>query len=91
MALLDFYIFLGTVANVPPNAQGIPPHLDHSYEDEMIGAYGMGNFITAKPNRIVMMKASVWHQINRVDDDAGDHCRCSVVAFFKKEKEESNE
>jgi hypothetical protein len=29
-------------------------------------------------------KPGVWHSINRVDDDAGDHCRTTVVGFFKQ-------
>lgn len=59
-----------------------PPCLDHSFEDTFISQYGYGQFITAKPNRLVITKGGIWHQINRVDKDAGDHCRSSIVGFF---------
>lgn len=63
--------------------QGVPPpHLDHTFEDSLLSQYGYGHFITPKPNRLVITKGGVWHQINRVDDDAGDHCRASIVGFF---------
>lgn len=60
------------------------PCLDHSFEDKLLSQYGYGHYITPKPNRLVLTKSGVWHQINRVDRDAGDHCRTSVVGFFSK-------
>jgi hypothetical protein len=71
------------IANTPPDANFFPPHLDHREEDRFLETYGMGTYITCKPNRLVLTKGGVWHSINRVDPDAGDHCRCSVVGFFK--------
>lgn len=61
----------------------VNPHLDHTKEDEFLAKLGVGTYITAKPNRLVLTKGGVWHQINRVDADAGDHVRASVVGFFK--------
>lgn len=58
------------------------PCLDHTFEDEFLAHAGMGQYITAKPNRIVITKAGIWHSINRVDKDAGDHVRSSIVGFF---------
>jgi hypothetical protein len=72
------------IARTPPCAAVPPPHLDHKEEDKFLGAYGTGTYITCKPNRLVLTRAGVWHSINRVDEDAGDHCRASVVGFFKE-------
>lgn len=72
------------IARTPPCATVPPPHLDHREEDKFLGAYGTGAYITCKPNRLVLTRAGVWHSINRVDEDAGDHCRASVVGFFKE-------
>lgn len=59
------------------------PCLDHTFEDKFMEYYGHGQYITCKPNRLVLTKGGVWHSINRVDKDAGDHVRSSIVAFFK--------
>jgi hypothetical protein len=66
-----------------PKVESVPnPCLDHSFEDKFLETYGFGQYITCKPNRIVLTKKGVWHSINRVDKDAGDHCRASYVGFF---------
>jgi hypothetical protein len=70
------------VANRPP----VGPHLDHEWEDQYIQLYGLGQWIAPKPNRLVLMAPGTYHQINRVDADAGDHCRCSIVGFFRARK-----
>jgi len=71
------------LAKTPPCNTIPPPHLDHREEDTFLSYYGSGNYITCKPNRLVLTKAGLWHSINRVDADAGDHVRASLVAFFK--------
>lgn len=71
------------IAKTPESVNLPPPHLDHREEDKFLETYGMGTYITCKPNRLVLTKGGVWHSINRVDPDAGDHCRASVVGFFK--------
>ena len=58
------------------------PSLDHSFEDKFLEQYGHGQYITCKPNRIVLTQKGIWHSINRVDKDAGDHVRASFVGFF---------
>ena len=58
------------------------PCLDHTFEDKFIGHFGAGQYISCKPNRLVLTKGGVWHSINRVDKDAGDHVRCSIVGFY---------
>lgn len=71
------------IAKTPGPGNHPPPHLDHREEDKFLETFGIGTYITCKPNRLVLTKAGVWHSINRVDPDAGDHCRTSVVGFFK--------
>ena len=72
------------LARTPPMVNITPPHLDHREEDKFLAHLGTGTYITCKPNRLVLTKPGVWHSINRVDDDAGDHCRTTVVGFFKQ-------
>jgi Rps23 Pro-64 3,4-dihydroxylase Tpa1-like proline 4-hydroxylase len=67
------------------------PHLDHRWEDEFLAERGLGQWIFPKPNRLVIMAAGVFHTINRVDPDAGDHARCSIVSFLVKDKKESDQ
>jgi hypothetical protein len=79
------------VAEVPPITQVFssppdPAHLSHEWEDHYLSVFGLGQWITPKPNRLVLMAPGVYHGINRVDDDAGDHVRCSIVGFYKREK-----
>lgn len=69
------------------NSKG-QPHLDHRWEDDFLGERGMGQWIFPKPNRLVIMAAGVFHNINRVDPDAGDHARCSIVSFLVKDKKD---
>ena len=71
------------IAKTPESADFPPPHLDHREEDKFLEKFGIGTYITCKPNRLVITKGGVWHSINRVDADAGDHCRSAVVGFFK--------
>ena len=54
----------------------------------ILDAIGMGVYVAPLPNRMVFTSGSVWHGINRVDQAAGDNARCSVVAFFMKDKVE---
>lgn len=71
------------LARTPEGASSSAPHLDHKEEDKLLERYGIGTYITCKPNRLVITRPGVWHSINRVDPDAGDHCRTTVVGFFK--------
>lgn len=72
------------LARTPPNVNLPLPHLDHLVEDKFLETFGIGTYITCKPNRLVLTRPGVWHSINRVDNDAGDHCRATVVGFFKE-------
>lgn len=62
----------------------VGPHLEHEWEDEYIIERGVGQYICPKPNRCVLMAGGVYHSINRVDPDAGDHARASIVGFLVK-------
>lgn len=76
------------VANVSkniPTTVKTAPHLDHKWEDEYLAEIGAGQWIFPKPNRLVIMAGGAYHSINRIDDNAGDNCRCSIVGFFLKE------
>jgi hypothetical protein len=72
------------LARTPSGFSVSPPHLDHKNEDVFLSHFGAGTYITCKPNRLVLTRPGVWHSINRVDNDAGDHCRATVVGFFKQ-------
>jgi hypothetical protein len=61
------------------------PHLDHRWEDIYLSFKGKGGWILPKPNRLVLMTAGVYHSINRVDQNAGDNPRCSIVSFLMQE------
>ncbi len=63
------------------------PHLEHEWEDEYILEHGVGQWISPKPNRCVLMAGGVYHSVNRVDADAGDHARVSIVGFLMKSKQ----
>lgn len=56
---------------------------------KLLNHFGMGVYVSPLPNRIVFTKGKTWHCINRVDASAGDKVRCSIVAFFVKNKVES--
>jgi hypothetical protein len=72
------------VAETPPVKEVPCATLSHQWEDRFMLALGVGHYILPKPNRMVISKSGTWHCINRVDQDAGDNLRCSIVAFFKK-------
>jgi hypothetical protein len=44
---------------------------------------GVGCYVQPLPNRLVLTKSPILHQINRVDPDAGENIRSSIVAFFR--------
>ena len=75
------------VANTPHESYmpkldyDVAPGVDHSQIDAWINAYGVGQMIVPKPNRLVLMKAGTCHMVNRVDRAAGDNLRMSVVGF----------
>ncbi len=77
------------IAEVPKNYKyenvGVAGQIETSWKNDFLNIWGVGQYITPKPNRLVITPAGTWHSISRVDPDAGDNCRCAVVCFFKKE------
>jgi hypothetical protein len=65
--------------------------LERDFVNPILNAYGLGMYVSPLPNRLAVTSGSVWHAINRVDQAAGDHLRCSFVAFFLKNKPENFE
>lgn len=79
------------IAEVPPlheirKRPQAGPHLDHEWENEYLLEHGVGQWISPKPNRCVIMAGGVYHAVNRVDADVGDYCRCSSVGFLMRPK-----
>lgn len=77
------------VAEVPPLADLkkkplVGPHLEHEWEDDYINEQGVGQWISPKPNRCVIMPGGVYHSVNRIDQNAGDFPRASIVGFLLK-------
>ena len=48
----------------------------------MLGKLGMGQYISPKPNRLVVIAGGNPHMINKVSPSAGDHGRCTIAGFF---------
>lgn len=44
--------------------------------------YGLGYFVSPKPNRLVLINKKVNHGITRVDSDAGDNLRISLTGMI---------
>ena len=64
----------------PPKQVGF--HLDDAAVDEALVEPGFGYFIFPKPNRLVLIRNRLLHQIKKVDRNAGNRVRCSVTGFF---------
>lgn len=60
----------------------VPSDLSYPCEEDMVNHFGVGHYISCKPNRLVITKAGVWHSINRVDSNAGENVRSSIIGFF---------
>lgn len=76
------------VAEVAKDYQysNIGGQVDVEWREDFLNTWGVGHYIVPKPNRFVVTAGGVWHSINRVDEDAGDNCRCSIVCFFRKDE-----
>jgi hypothetical protein len=60
----------------------LPPQLLDEPESAALSAVGVGQYIVAKPNRLVILAAGQLHKINAVHPAAGDRVRCSISGFF---------
>ncbi len=45
---------------------------------------GVGTFVTARPNRLVVIRGGTPHKVQRVSPLAGENFRCSVGGFFDR-------
>lgn len=63
------------IAHVPSDLSGFD-------EENTVSHFGIGHYISCKPNRLVLTKAGVWHSINRVDANAGENVRSTIIGFF---------
>ena len=73
------------VAEIPEIEYGVHNvggPMDNRWIDRILSVAGFGYYFEPKPNRLVATRAGVWHSINRVDENAGDNLRFSIVAFF---------
>lgn len=75
------------VAEAPALEPGIKLvlSLDRRQEDALL-TDGLGTYIAPKPNRLVLLAPGMWHSVARVDQNAGDALRCSVVGFLVKKE-----
>jgi hypothetical protein len=55
---------------------------EQSEKQKNILDYGLGTFVSPKPNRLVLINKNVIHGITRVDPDAGQNLRISLTGFF---------
>lgn len=58
-------------------------HLNNNFETQALMDSGIGHFILAKPNRLVLMGTGTLHAIKRVDPNAGDNVRATIQGFFQ--------
>jgi hypothetical protein len=56
--------------------------LDNHGESAQLLELGFGQYVSPKPNRLVVLKAGVPHRITPVLAAAGAHVRCSIAGFF---------
>lgn len=64
----------------------IGPDFQLDGAEERRAANGLGRFITAKPNRLVVLSGSAEHRVAPVTDSAGDHLRSSLTGFIVKKR-----
>jgi Rps23 Pro-64 3,4-dihydroxylase Tpa1-like proline 4-hydroxylase len=62
--------------------QQVGPHLDNEAENRALLALGVGSFVHAKPNRLVVLRGGTPHMIRAVTAAAGNHVRCSIAGFM---------
>jgi hypothetical protein len=62
----------------------IGPDFQLDGAEERRAAIGLGRFITAKPNRLVVLSGSAEHRVAPVTASAGDHFRCGLTGFIVK-------
>jgi hypothetical protein len=76
-------LMMAETPSVEYKKENVGGPLETWWTDRIMNYVACGYYVQPKPNRIVATRGGVWHQINRVDDDAGSNTRCSIVAFFR--------
>ena len=71
--------------NAPPGGV-LGPDFQLDGAEERRADNGLGRFIMAKPNRLVVLSGSAEHRVAPVTDAAGDHVRCSLTGFVVKQR-----
>lgn len=64
----------------------IGPDFQLDGAEERRAANGLGRFIMARPNRLVVLSGTAEHRVAPVTDSAGDHLRCSLTGFIVKQR-----
>ena len=64
----------------------VPPFLDNSAEDKLLSQADIGLYISPKPNRLVLLKGSTYHQVKAVTPVAGRFSRATLAGFFVADK-----
>lgn len=68
---------------IAPVLEEVLPSFSFAKEEELLNNM-IGVYISPKPNRLVLLLPGIYHMVNRVDADAGDNVRLTVVGFLLK-------
>jgi len=78
-----------------PDGESAPYHLgpgpDSRAVTELLERRGLGDYVSPKPNRLIVLKAGTFHRINPVHPAAGSHVRCSIAGFFVRRTPEDDD
>lgn len=75
--------FAARLPSGAPNSSGMGSGLDPR-TDEALGCFAFGDYVSPKPNRLIVLKAGTFHRINPVHPAAGATVRCSISGFFAR-------
>ena len=75
---------------VPVQESKLKLRWDNFQEDKLL-TLGIGTYLTPKPNRCIIVAPGVYHCVNRIDPDAGDHPRISIVGFLLSETQQQEQ
>lgn len=68
----------GGASSRKPSHRDLYQDISRAYEETM----GLGHYVTARPNRLVVLQAGVRHAIKKVDLAAGEAYRAAISGFF---------
>lgn len=61
-----------------------PSHLDNHDANQLLMERGIGSYVAAKPNRIVIIKGGTPYAIAKIRPSAGRHVHASIGGAFKR-------